>query len=288
MQAHKEHWHRHFLFKDLYDKGLEVVTGVELEPSKSSADLLPAIQAMDNAFDANGKPNYDLHVWMALCRVMINAGDVLFAAIKADVMWNRETQQADSWNFHYDLSGGIAGEIIEDLAKRLPNRSALPWGSFLKLSRFEPSWDDQPSLEDVIQIAQRDIPFATKKMGAVDPNPNAYRAKLEAYPMSVHPRMAQRAVSTIHFVVALYLKETGLTIREQWFPEDSSQGFARYLLSDGIEHYLMDFDGPALAVVLAHLDAFSGRDEEDGAVILDQERPSMLDVLVEENPELPT
>jgi hypothetical protein len=127
-------------------------------------------------------------------------------------------------------------------------------------------------------------------MGEIDPNPNTYRAKLEAYPMSVHPRMAQRAVSTIHFMIALYLINTGLTVREHWFPEDTSQGFARYLLSDGVEHYLLDFDGPALTILLAHLDAYAGRTEEEGAILLDgsQQPPTLSAVLSDENPDLPT
>lgn len=278
--------HRRFLFKDLYDQGLAAATGTIVDTSAQSSDILVAVKAMDQAISADGTPNYDLHIWMALCRLMINAGDVLLAAVEANVVWNPALQRGVKWSFGYNVDPGILDMNAEELAQRLPGYSLVD--PFVEITVLEHVLEPKDDLQEWIDTFNpgrlHGDGFATKAMGGIDPS--QYMVKLDSYPMMVHPKLRQRAVGTIATMIAIWLAETGVTIRQFWIPEDTSKGFARYILSDGIEHYQLDFHGPLLAYLMAKLDAYSDRSEEEGAVILD-DLPAKETDLTASNPELP-
>lgn len=271
---------RSFLLKDVYDQGLAAASGLPPQASAMSSDVFPAVMAMDQAFAADGRPNYDLHIWMALCRLMITVGDLLTTAIQVGVTWDNEQQRTSRWDFSYSTDPGQFDFDNTELGTRLPGY--LSNHPFLELKLLEGG----PAEGENFQVwvdGLHPTQFPTKVMGAIDPR--AYVVKLESYPIMVHPKLRQRAAGTIATMIAMWLAETGIVIHQSWFPEDTSHGFARYILSDGIEHYQFDFHAPFLAYLMSKLDTFAGRSEDEGRIVLDAlDQPTDLS---QDNPELP-
>jgi len=266
---------RMFFMKDIYDRGLAIAIGAPYSPiGEFSTDILSAITAMDKAFDADGKPDYDLHIWMGLSRLMIGVGDVIVAAVQVDVD-RPEEGPAMKWTFSLDLEGHPAAKKLPallaqtsmfDNAHQRQCEGAMISSPFLTLTRLF-NVDDRTAddVSDYLKPNQFDVPF--KAMGPVDPN--HYINKLGAYPLMVHPKFPARAIANIHYVLMMYLSKTGLLVREHWIPEDTSRGHARYHLTDGIEHYVLDYKAPALLAIVASIDKVEKHGEADGGLILE-------------------
>lgn len=281
-------WHRSFLLKDIFDQGLEAVTNKRTvcmtRPATSLSDILPAILAADNLYaEDTGAPNFELHIWLALASMLIGAGDALFSGVLASVGGHGMAPHAETltqWDFQLNFAGteSVWLESMADSHKRMLGEggvmdTSVHHGRFLSLTRITDSGDT--TLDELrATLAPRAPGFAWRAMGEIVDRDLA--VKMVTYPASVHPQLKDRTIANIPLYVAAKLGDAGVMVREHWFPEDTSKSFARYLLSDGIEHFFMDFHGGHLAVLLAHLDQYIGRDADMGGIFLDVSHPSVV------------
>lgn len=280
--------HRHFLLKDLYDAGLHIATGQPVTHAKTSTDVLTALSAMDHGFDPiTGKPNYDLHIWLGLGFLLLSAGDVVIASTRVDVYWNEEEQSANQWFMGLDLKDHPIAEAVRSklgTANRSLHRAHNDHVVFVHLTKWDSKEEHTVDAVSELMKPEDRYDLTYKAMGRV--TPEQYRARLGAYPLSVHPKLASRAAGAIPFHLISSLGQTGLFVQEHWFPDDTSKGFARYHLTDGVEHYELDFHAPRLLTVLALIDKYEGRTEDVGGIVLDDDTETTSD-LAAENPELP-
>lgn len=229
---------RSFFMKDLYDQGIDILKPAR-EPRQSginSLTFLDGYTLMDEAIDVDGKPNYDYFIWTGLARLLITAGDLTHVAVKVTVSPGYSADVGRRWDFGYDLGPKHGGMRM-----------------FMSL---------YPIADTEVSVAE-----GAKPMGAVSAE-EEYIPKLGAYPMMVNPTMGRRSTAALNFILAMALRQGGLTVTGHWIPEDTSTGEAVYLLSDGLVHYNLRYNGPALEQCLATIDALVGRTEEDGAIIL--------------------
>lgn len=254
--------HRFFM-KDLFTLGLDALYQREAKPFSNSLDIIEGYKVLDNAIDkTTGKPNRDNFIWTGLARLLITAGDISFAAIRVET--SRDPANPDviaKWAFAYDLGEEHGGYI--------------------------PFMWVYPTDHTVEQAMPMDM--EAKATGPIFPgNPTQFMAKMGAYPVSVNPALAARSTAALNFILAQYLHEAGLSVHEHWVPaNDTSKDYARYYLSDGLDHYLLDYDAPALVRALATIDRLSGRTEEDGAILLDEATEKDADQMAADNPDLP-
>jgi hypothetical protein len=294
------HWHHAFLLKDLCDHGLFAVKNrgedmVVHPKAKSLSDILPAVLAADNLYDSEGVPNYDLHIWLALATMLINAGDAIFTGVTATV--SGVDDQITDWKLALDFrdSPALWDTATADAQERLKGEKGVVDMSvvshaFLTVRRL--TQEEGMAMEGVIEHhTPHHDGFTWKAMGDIDDKDLA--VKMVSYSASVHPRMKDRTVANIPLYIAAKFGDAGLGIRQHWFPEDTSRSYARYFLSDGIDHFVMDFHGGYLAVLLSHLDKYVGRDEELGGIILDMPQApqavalSTIDQAIQNLPEIP-
>jgi hypothetical protein len=231
-----------FFMKDLYDHGMCAVRGQYLSAPQTSWDIVQGYTLLDDAIDATGKPNRDFHIWTGLARLLITAGDISHAAI--DITTARDMDASDQllyWQFGYDL---------DDRGGDIP----FMWV--------------YPTTESADQCAPA---FPHKPLGPIAAP--SYLAKLGSYPMMVNPALAQRATAALNYILVQYLTEAGLSVDQHWVPEDTSLHIGRYHLTDGIDHYLIDYDAPALARALSIIDRAAGRTAADGAILIDDNLP---------------
>lgn len=226
---------RSFFMKDLYDIGLSVAKKQPYSPTPNSMALLDGYTLMDDAIDANGKPNYDYHIWTGLARLLISAGDLSHVGVLVTAEPGDLPEAGQGWSFAFDFNDAF-GER-----------------TFL-------------TLYPVTGIG--DYSDTHKAMGPIATEAE-YMPKLGAYPLMVNPAMGRRATAALNFILAMALRSAGLQVIAHYVPEDTSTGEAIYLLSDGQTHYQMDYHGPILEEALSIIDVHVGRTEEDGAVIMD-------------------
>lgn len=236
--------HTTFFMKDLYDEGLAAARNTHFQASpRDSLSIVNGYTLLDEAFDADGKPNRDYHLWTGLVRLLISAGDICHAAVKVRVSRDESDPVIRQWSFYYEMNQ------LEYL--------------FLTVYRTD-------------QTAEESKPsFEHKALGSIDKK--SYMAKLGAYPLLVNPALARRSTAALNFIAAHYLTEAGLHLDASWHPEDTSKHFARYHLTDGVDHYIIDYAAPVLLNALAFIDHLSGRTEEDGGIVLDDENPILKD-----------
>lgn len=287
-------WKHSFLLKDTVDTGLTVVkkkSWAHQHRAKSLSDVLPAITASDNLFkEGTGEPDFDLHIWIALATMLISAGDAIFSGVKAWII-GRTTGADDhldeviQWEFRLDFTETqpLWDDTMADSDKRMLGESNLPdtnlhQGRFLTLTRLldeRQKEDGSGTIDEIVAKYTPSTPgFAWRPMGEILEKDLA--VKMLTYPASVNPQMKDRTVANIPLYIAAKLGDAGLHVVEHWFPDDTSRSFARYILSDGIEHFVMDFHGGHLAVVLAHLDKYIGRDADMGGILLDVVNPAIV------------
>lgn len=229
-----------FLMKDLYTKGMDLVLDRAPRLAYSSLDIVEGYRIIDDGgFDKEtGAPDYDRHVWYALGRLLVAAGAIEQVAIV--VKATPSTDGSHDWAFFYDLP-----EAGED---------------FLTL-RFT---DD----EDIATLVPQGFP--TRALGDIV-DVDSYVPRIGAYALSVHPRLAERSPSSIAILLAMQLRDTGLLVKQIYHPMDTAKHYARYVLSDGLQHAVIDFHGPRLVQALSVIDAFVGRTAEEGGLINDLE-----------------
>jgi hypothetical protein len=288
-------WKHSYLLKDSVDAGLNIVKNKSLgfqHRAHSLSDVLPAITASDNLFkEGTGEPDFDLHIWLALATMLIGAGDAIFSGVKAWLIGRTTTIDDTSvdevihWEFRLDFSGteSVWLESMDDSHKRMIGENRLPdtslhHGRFLTITHLLDERQKEEGSGTIDQIVAKYTPsvpgFAWRPMGEI--LEKDLEIKMLTYPASVHPQLKDRTIANIPLYVAAKLGDAGLYVVEHWFPEDTSRSFARYILSDGIEHFVMDFHGGHLAVILSHLDTYIERDAADGGIQLDVIQPSII------------
>lgn len=261
---------RSFFLKDLYTDGLWAVKR-QRRPATAVLDSLEIVEGfklLDNAEDAEtGRPYRDYFIWYALGRLMLVAGDLVNAAVHVEHRYpsGKGLSESGAWRFGFALptarsfNGAGSGHQVQTFLTLYPVDTATVSEAFLH----------EGLLGDQDRKALDDSAIHYKAMGSIDPI--HLFVKMGSYPMAVHPGLKHRSVATQlpYNLVGTLVENTGLQVLQHWQPEDTSANPGVYLLSDGVDSYVVVFDAPALRDCLIEIDAAVGRTEEDGAIVAD-------------------
>lgn len=160
--------------------------------------------------------------------------------------------------FSMRANSPVTTQILDLIDARVKSKMVERAGTYIKLVRLA----HQPgrSYEELI------VDYTPPAMLEMEPKGpiagHLYIERMLQYLMAVNPSIVHRSMAYVGGA-GKGLIDAGLNVIEHWIPKDTSSAFARYLFSDGVTTYCLDYAAPILEIILSVMDEYLGVEGDD-------------------------
>lgn len=268
-------WHRYavecFFMQDLITAGIDsIFTAVDDTVAQASSErVIRASTDYLSRIKQIATPSKDLQkIDEEILRGLVYAtlmgkGAVQYPVVHVEYKYDQNghrVKPAYRWTVGFSMgaNSSVTTQILDLIDTRVKSKMVERPGTYIKLIRLE--HEPGRSYEQLI------VDYTPPTMLEMEPEGpiagHLYSEQMLQYLLTVNPNIAHRSMAYVG-AAGKGLIYAGLNVIEHWIPKDTSSAFARYLFSDGITTYCLDYAGPILEIILSVMDEYLSVEGDD-------------------------